>query len=249
MNMWLDERRDPGKSTQAAARLLRDLYHEFGDWYLAMAAYNAGPGRVRSAIRQTKSKDFWVLADSPYLPVETKNYVPKVLAALMLSSNPSSHGFNVVGDPLDVLPTNLISLDQPAAIQEIAQKLGIPERLLRHWNPELVNAITPPMRRGNPYRLKVPEKYVTQWKEVSETLSYVTVKDVLIHRIKKGDTLASIASRYRIDVKNIISFNPDLSIKSRRLKIGTDVAIPTTSIEVKHKSSDSKHILKTTKAG
>jgi membrane-bound lytic murein transglycosylase D len=225
MNRWIDERRDPGKSTLAAARLLSDLYQEFGDWYLAMAAYNAGSGRVRSAIRKAKSSDFWVLADSPYLPVETKNYVPKVLAALMLSSHPSRHGFQVVGDPLDVLPASQVEVAKPAAIKEIADRFGIHERLLRHWNPELVNAITPPVNGGRVYKLRVAPHLVETWTDVSQKLAYLEVKDVLMHKIRKGDTLASIASRYRINIKNIMSVNPGLS--SNRLKIGAEVAVPT----------------------
>ncbi|MCX6118607.1 MAG: transglycosylase SLT domain-containing protein, partial [Proteobacteria bacterium] len=198
MNMWVDERRDPAKSTQAAARLLRDLYQEFGDWYLAMAAYNAGPGRIRSAIRRTGSRDFWVLADSAYLPAETKNYVPKVLAALMLANNPQGHGFDVIGDPLDVLPTHQIEIRQPVAVSQISEKLQIPERLLRHWNPEIVNAITPPGKRGSPYLLRIKAELNDQWNRIEDSLAYLEIKDVFSHKIRKGDTLASIAARYRI---------------------------------------------------
>ncbi len=225
MNMWLDERRDPAKSTLAAARLLGDLYNEFGDWYLAMAAYNAGPGRVRSAIRKTGTSDFWSLADSPYLPVETKNYVPKVLAALTLASNPKGHGFEIVADPFDILPTTQVSVNQPASLQEIAQKLDISELLLRRWNPELVNSITPPSREGKPYALRVAPHMTEKWPDIAQNLEYLDVKDVLMHRIRRGETIRSIASRYKVDVKKIISMNPGLS--PSRLKVGTQVAVPT----------------------
>jgi len=229
MNMFIDERRDPAKSTLAAARHLRDLYEEFGDWYLAMAAYNAGPGRVRKAIRMTQSNDFWKLADSAYLPVETKNYVPKVLAALQLASNPSGHGFAVTADPLDSLPASTVFVKAPSQLAEIASKLNIPEKLLRHWNPELVNAITPPIKSGsNGYRLRLSANLVDKWSEIEPSLEILEVKDVLVHKIRRGETIAAIAARYRVDSKRILALNPGL--RASRLKIGAELAVPTTAI-------------------
>lgn len=236
MNLFIDERRDPAKSTLAAARHLRDLYEEFGDWYLAMAAYNAGPGRVRKAIRMTRSNDFWKLADSAYLPVETKNYVPKVLAALQLASNPSGHGFAVTADPLDALPTVVVSVKSPSQLSEIASKLKISEKLLRHWNPELINAITPPIRQGREgYPLRLSAALASQWQEIEPTLEAIEVKDVLVHRIRRGDTIAAIASKYRVDSKRILALNP--SIRASRLKIGTEVAVPMTTFVPKSDST------------
>ena len=236
MNLWMDERRDPAKSTLAAARHLRDLYEEFGDWYLAMAAYNAGPGRVRNAMRMTGSNDFWKLADSAYLPVETKNYVPKVLAALQLASNPSGHGFEVIADPLDAMPVSIVSVKGPSEISELSAKLGIPEKLLRHWNPELVNAITPPVRDvSKAYPLRVASDLVPKFNEIEPTLQFVEVKDVLVHRIRPGETLRAIAARYRVDSKRILSLNPGL--RATRLKVGTEVAVPTSMIIQKGRST------------
>jgi membrane-bound lytic murein transglycosylase D len=244
MNMWIDERRDPAKSTLAAAHLLRDLYEDFGDWYLAMAAYNAGAGRVRKAIRMTGTSDFWKLADSAYLPVETKNYVPQVLAALQLSSNPKGHGFDVVADPLDGIPVQAVPVKNPAHISEISSKLGIPEKLLRHWNPELINSIVPPQRRGGgPYQLRLTAELATKWNDVEKTLETVEVTDVLLHRIRRGETLGAIAARYRVDSKRILSINPGL--RASRLKIGTEVAVPTTSIIQKGRSTKKRAPLPT----
>lgn len=229
MNMWLDERRDPAKSTLAAARHLRDLYEEFGDWYLAMAAYNAGPGRVRSAIRMTGTSDFWKLADSAYLPVETKNYVPKVLAALQLASNPAGHGFTVTADPLDAMPVNIVSVKGAAELSSIAIKLGVPERLIRHWNPELINAITPPPKRGETgYPLRLSGPLAEKWNDIEPGIQLVEVKDVLLHRVRAGETLGAIASRYRVDTRSILSLNPGLH--ATRLKVGREVAVPTTAV-------------------
>ena len=239
MNTWMDERRDPAKSTLAAARHLRDLYEEFGDWYLAMAAYNAGPGRVRAAIRMTGSNDFWKLADSAYLPVETKNYVPQVLAALQLSSNPTGHGFDVIADPMDVMPVTTVTVKAPSQISEISAKLGIPEKLLRHWNPELVNAITPPVNKKFPgYTMRLTASLADKWSTIEQDLASVEVKDVLIHRIRAGETLSSIAARYRVDSKRIMSLNPGR--RSSRLKVGTEVAVPTSMIIQKARSTKKK---------
>ncbi|MCX6125812.1 MAG: LysM peptidoglycan-binding domain-containing protein, partial [Proteobacteria bacterium] len=236
------ERRDPAKSTLAAAKLLSALYQEFGDWYLAMAAYNSGSGRVRSAIRRTGSSNFWDLADSPNLPVETKNYVPKVLAALMLASNPSAHGFEVIADPMDVLPVTQVPLAKPASIQEIAQSFHINEQLLRHWNPELVNAITPPLRGGAPYMLRIAPHLTEMWDDVSMNLTYLDIKDVLMHKIRKGETLGSIASRYNINIKKLLNVNPGL--RSGRLKVGSEVAVPTAYMTPKQRSSMTKRTQK-----
>ena len=235
MNLFIDERRDPAKSTLAAARHLRDLYQEFGDWYLAMAAYNAGPGRVRKAIRMTRTNDFWKLADSAYLPVETKNYVPKVLAALQLASNPSGHGFAVTADPLDVLPTTIVPVKVPSQLSEISLKLNIPEKLLRHWNPELINAITPPVRSNSDgYPLRLSATLISAWKSIEPSLEAIEVKDILVHRVRRGDTIGAIAARYKVDSKRILALNP--TIRASRLKIGTEVAVPTTTIETKSRS-------------
>jgi membrane-bound lytic murein transglycosylase D len=248
MNMWIDERRDPAKSTMAAARHLRDLYEEFGDWYLAMAAYNAGPGRVRSAIRMTGTNDFWKLADSAYLPVETKNYVPKVLAALQLSANPAGHGFEVTADPLDVMPVTTVVVKNPADIREIAAKLGTPEKLIRHWNPELINAIVPP-KNGNSagYPLRLSAELTNKWAEVEPQLSTIEVKDVLVHRVRPGETIYQIATRYRVDPKRILSINPGL--RASRIRTGTEVAVPVSMIMQKNRSSKKQARLQSSARG
>jgi membrane-bound lytic murein transglycosylase D len=235
MNLFIDERRDPAKSTLAAARHLRDLYEEFGDWYLAMAAYNAGPGRVRKAMRMTRSNDFWKLADSAYLPVETKNYVPKVLAALQLASNPAGHGFAVTADPLDVLPTTAVLVRSPSRLAEISNKLNIPEKLLRHWNPELINAVTPPLRQDtrDGYPLRLSASLAQKWKSIEPSLEALEVQDVLVHRIRRGDTIAAIAAKYRVPSNRILALNP--KIRAARLRIGAELAVPMTTFVPKSK--------------
>jgi membrane-bound lytic murein transglycosylase D len=237
MDFWVDERRDPVKSTKAATRLLKDLYLQFGDWYLAMAAYNAGPGKVRSAIRRSGSRDFWTIAKTPYLRKETKDYVPKMLAALTLAADPEIHGFvSVKANPKYEFPQHLVPLHNPILIGELSQELKISEQLLRQWNPELIRDITPPRSRQNsdPYLLRLPETHAQHLPEVMSRLSLVEVNDVKLHRIRSGDTLSALARKYKVSTQSILKFNPKLS--PRRLTIGREVAIPVPSIETRRKT-------------
>lgn len=227
IDYWMDERRDPHKATVAAARLLKDLYGEFGDWYLAMAAYNAGPGRIRKAIRTSGGKDFWTLADAGVIANETRHYVPKILAALILASNPKASGFDVKPNPMDIVPTTTVHVQSPARLEEIADRLHIPVKTLQAWNPELTQNITPP-RGGKGYHLRLPESLAEKFPEISPTLTALQVRDIHLHRVRAGETLAQIARKYRVAVKAILNMNPSLSAK--RLKVGKEIAVPVPSV-------------------
>ena len=115
-NMWVDDRQDPEKSTRAAARHLKDLYNQFGDWYLAMAAYNSGPGTVQAAVKRTGYADFWELYRRNVLPKETRNYVPIILAVTIMAKNPSQYGLDevVMEKPADYDTTTINLSGRPA---------------------------------------------------------------------------------------------------------------------------------------
>ncbi|HET9239567.1 MAG TPA: transglycosylase SLT domain-containing protein [Oligoflexus sp.] len=230
INYWVDERRDPLKSTIAAARYLKDLHKQLRDWYLAVAAYNAGPGKVMRAMQATQSRDYWTLSKSPYLLPETKNYVPKLLAALIIASHPENYGFDVAQDIRNTTPMTTITLDHPYSLTEIAEKLEIPARALQRWNPEIMRGITPPPRRLQPvaYQLRLPKPLADQFATIQSDLQQLTVQDVQMHRIQKGETLDNIAKRYRISVKDLIQMNPDL--QPQRLKPGRTIAVPVPAI-------------------
>jgi membrane-bound lytic murein transglycosylase D len=230
INYWVDERRDPVKSTIAAARYLKDLHKQLRDWYLAVAAYNAGPGKVMRAMQGTKSRDYWTLSKSPYLLPETKNYVPKLLAALIIASHPENYGFDVAQDIRNTTPMTTITLEHPYSLAEIAEKLQIPGRMLQRWNPEIMRGITPPPRhqRPVPYQLRLPKPLAEQFAAIQPDLQQLTVQDVQMHRIQKGETLDNIARRYRISVKDLINMNPDL--QPQRLKPGRTIAVPVPAI-------------------
>lgn len=231
INHWVDERRDPIKSTMAASRYLKDLYEQFHDWYLAIAAYNAGPGKIRRAVRLSQSRDYWALAQTPYLSQETKEYVPKMLAAIIIASNPQAHGFSVVRNEEDATPKNTVDVKQPARLSEVASRLGLPSAVLKRWNPELVRDIIPPPSRAKnnrPYPLRLPEQLVDKFKEIEDSLTKLEIKDVLMHKVTHGETISSLARKYRVEIKQILSVNPDL--KPSRLKIGREIAIPIPAI-------------------
>jgi membrane-bound lytic murein transglycosylase D len=139
---WIDERSDPEKSTRAAARHLKDLYGEFGDWYLAMAAYNAGPARVQRALDRTGADNFWTLADKRALPRETMNYVPTILALAIIGKNPTKYGFDF--EPESPLETERVPVDKATDLRVIAEAIGVPLEDLRNLNSHVLRWTTPP---------------------------------------------------------------------------------------------------------
>ena len=229
VNHWVDERLDPLKSTIAAANYLRDLYAELGDWYLAMAAYNAGPGKIRSAMRRAGSRDFWKIAETNHIPRETANYVPKVLAAILLASDTKSHGFDIQDIAVESPPNVEVLVKKPVQLDEIARKLQVTRRQVAAWNPELIRNITPPSRKG--YNLRLPPHLAEKWEIIHPQLAAVEVTDVQTHTIRKGETLSFLARRYRVSVRDIKAVNPDLS--AERLRPGKTLAIPIPGINTK----------------
>jgi membrane-bound lytic murein transglycosylase D len=226
VNYWIDERRDPVKATKAATAFLKDLYREFDDWYLAIAAYNAGPGKVRRAIRKTKSRDFWTISRSRYLKSETKHYVPKMLAALLIASNPERFGFHVVADVKHRTPTATVYVKRPTRLSDIATHLDIKLSLLRRWNPELLRGITPPGLYTDPegYALRLPKDYVEKYATIEPKLEKLKISDVKIYKIKPGDTLSTIASKHKIPLRKLLNLNP--KIHPKKLRPGKAIAIP-----------------------
>src|SRR6185369_2765685 len=139
---WIDERSDPETSTRAAARHLKDLYEEFGDWYLAMAAYNSGPVRVQRALEKTGADNFWTLAEKRALPKETINYVPNILALTIIGKNPSKYGFSIASAA--ALETERVSVDKATDLRVIAEAIDVPVEQLRDLNTHVLRWTTPP---------------------------------------------------------------------------------------------------------
>src|SRR5438552_9321621 len=138
---WVDDRQDPEKPTRAAARHLKDLYNQFGDWYLAMAAYNSGPGTVQSAVKRTGYADFWELYRRNVLPKETRNYVPIIVAVTIMAKNPAQYGLdNIV--PEQPVPYDTVKIDYPVDIRLVAQCVDVSPATLQDLNPSLLRLMT-----------------------------------------------------------------------------------------------------------
>lgn len=227
---WVDERRDPVKSTLAAARYLKDLHKQFGDWFLALAAYNAGPSRVFRAMSHAKSRNYWVISKTSMLRPETRNYVPKLLAALIIASHPENFGFQVSADPRNQTPASSISLTQSYRLEEIAEKLGVSLADLKRWNPELQQGITPPISpRRVSYALRLPKSLQTAFASREGEMERMIVEDVLMHKIRRGETIARIARQYNVSVQKILHTNP--SLRPQKLRPGESIAVPVPAIK------------------
>src|SRR5947209_17142546 len=192
-NWWLDERQDPAKATRAAARHLKDLYTQFGDWYLAMAAYNCGPGNVQAAVRRTGYADFWQLYKRDVLPRETKNYVPIIVAMTIMAKNPAQYGLENIY-PERPAEVDTVSIDYPVDLRLVSEIIDVPAETLQELNPSLLRMTTP---KDGTFDLQLPagrkDKYLA-------TIAAIPAdKRVLwrYHKVESGETLARIAKKYQ----------------------------------------------------
>jgi len=220
IDWWVDERADPEKSARASVAYLKDLYAEFGDWYLALAAYNAGEGRVRRAIRRTGSQDFWKISRGRSLRRETRNYVPAILAAILISKEPEKYG--ITFEPAEELRYDSIEVQGAADLRVLARCAGTDFETLKSLNPALRRFQTPPDGR---MEVRVPvgsgEAALAALAEIpaGERVLYIR------HHIRKGETLSVIARRYRVSVGAIQRANR----LGRRtmIRAGKTLVIPT----------------------
>lgn len=230
IDYWVDERKDPVKSTIAAIRYLKDLYIRFEDWYLAMAAYNAGEGKIAKAIRLAKTKDFWQLCKTRYIKTETKNYVPKILAALTIASDPKKFGFEFTINPNDKMPTTTIQINRPISLTELASKLGLSYNILKQWNPHILRDITPPLKKNAYYNLRLSPLYVKKFEDIKHLLSTINISDVMIYTVKKNDTVYNIAKKFKVRIADILKHNPNLNPRYLAIKSKIVIPIPTINI-------------------
>ncbi|MFQ5915094.1 MAG: lytic transglycosylase domain-containing protein [Nitrospinota bacterium] len=189
VDRWIDERRDPVKSTRAAALFFKDLLKTFRDWHLAKAGYNAGKARIRRGLSRLKRKDFWTLARTRYIARETRNYVPKILAATIIGKNPKAFGFTSLKyDP--PIRYEEVPISKPTELRKIASVAGASLQELRKLNPELLRTKTPPNYPG--YRIKVPPRAA---KKVAWALGPKV--SLLQRHATRGDGLEKVAGASR----------------------------------------------------
>jgi membrane-bound lytic murein transglycosylase D len=200
---WEDDRQDPEKSTRAAAHHLKDLYNQFGDWYLAMAAYNSGPGTVQQAVRRTGYADFWELYNRNVLPKETRNYVPIILAMTIMAKNPAQYGLqNIVRD--QPIPYDSVTIGYPVDLRLVAECVNAPVTTLQDLNPSLLRWSTP---KDGTFALHLPKgtenQYETAISEIPENMRVWW----RLHKVEPGETLSSIARTYRVTPQAIEKAN------------------------------------------
>lgn len=237
---WVDERHDPELATRAAARHLRRLYSKFDSWYLAAAGYNGGEGRIRRAIKKVKSEDFWVMAEHRRaLKRETRNYVPKFLAALLIAKEPEAYGFTDLNYK-DPIAYDKIIIERPTDINVIAKAAETTVSEIKRLNPALLRWFTPPGDGG--YEIRIPQGSTELFKvnlariAPSERVRFHT------HKVRPGESLYSIARRYKTSIKPIVYLN---NIKKKRLiRAGSTLVVP-----VRERKRSARNSVRAARAG
>jgi membrane-bound lytic murein transglycosylase D len=219
---YIDERADAEKSTRAAAKYLKSLHKMFdGDWHLALASYNGGPGRVQRAMNRSGRKDFWRLsASSRFLPRETRDYVPLILAAMIIARNPAQYGMNIT--PWEEQEFETVQVAKAVDIRRVAEWVDIPVQAIQELNPELRRWTTPV--RATDYELKVPMGTADMVRERLSEADPTELAALNRHTVKKGETLSSIAKRLKVSRSDLAEANY-LSLRSK-VRPGQQLIIP-----------------------
>ena len=222
---YIDERRDPEKATRAACAYLTDLYGEFDNWYLALAAYNVGEGRIRRATRLHQTLDFWQLHS---LPRETRNYMPYFLAATILAKDPEKYGFYKKEKKEKALSYDVVSIEKSADLTVLARSAETSFKTLQALNPELRQSATP----KDSYELKIPEgsktTFLKNYNALPENERFAPQS--ITHKVRNGESLWTIAKKYRVSQHDIAAVN---KIRNRSMiRIGQKLTIPVPGVNL-----------------
>ncbi|MHB8764242.1 MAG: lytic transglycosylase domain-containing protein, partial [Deferrisomatales bacterium] len=222
VDWWVDERLDPEAATRAAARHLKELYAQFGDWDLSLAAYNAGPGGVGRALSRNDADGFWTLLDAGALRAETSRYVPKFYAALTVARDPAAHGFDL-GVAAEALPRfDRIRVDSPVDLATVARLAGVENRAVAELNPALLRNCTPPGEASYPLRLPAGTGQA-----VAVGLASIPPAERLAfrrHRVRPGESLATLSQRYGAPPGALAQLNGLAA--TGRLRAGAELVVP-----------------------
>ena len=218
-NWWIDERQDPEKSTRAAARHLKDLYKEFGDWYLAMAAYNSGPLTVMQAVQRTGYADFWELYRRNVLPAETRNYVPIIIAVAIMAKNPAQYGLDQIV-PDKPIPSDTVTINYPVDLRLVAECVDTSVTTLQELNPSLLRMTTP--REGG-FDLHLPAGTTEKFQAAIAAIPRDKRVWWRYHTVTESESLASVARSYHTTSRSIAEAN---SLDGKQLEAGTKLIIP-----------------------
>jgi membrane-bound lytic murein transglycosylase D len=259
ISSFVDERFDPIKSTEAAARYLSELYSIYGDWHVALAAYNCGPGNVNKAIRRSGGKqNYWEIYK--YLPKETRGYIPTFIAATYVMNYAKDHNITAILPSFNLI-TDTVKLNSYFHFEQIASVLKIPIEELRQLNPQYKNDVIP-AKNDKPYVLNLPQEKISSFiDEQSQIYAYnrdkyfpnnvlvlpsenspllaMNGKKKILYTVKKGDNTASIAKKNHVTITNLIKWN---NIHHNRIKVGQELAIYVTD----KKTNSSKELLTST---
>ena len=234
VDWWVDERRDPVRSTSAAVRFIRELRDQFGSLYLAAAAYNGGPGRISrglvkyaSAVEGSSRDDaFFLLADKDYLKNETREYVPQLIAAALIGKEPARYGMELHAQPAFAYDSAKVPASTPLAA--VAKAAGASNSAIVELNPHLLRGMTPP-RESTIVRLPIGAG--SGFTEAFAALPHEALVATRIVESKKGDTAERLASTHGISARSVKAFNPKLrTLKSGRLALGQAVLLPSPSV-------------------
>ncbi|MCS6988511.1 MAG: transglycosylase SLT domain-containing protein [Chloroherpetonaceae bacterium] len=217
-NQWFDERRNLEKSTRASMRFLKNLYEAYGDWHLALAAYNGGPGKVNRAIKQAKSKDFWKVRK--FFRRETREYVPRFIAATIIAMNPERFGFEPIRYK-DPIPIAKFPVPQGVSLETIARYSRIALDTLIMLNPELIKGVTPPAYDN--YPLVVP---IDRLDAIEIGLIHIPDEErrhFIAYKARGGESVKALAKKHGVEAKSLYAFN---GLKSWTLQKGAVLMIP-----------------------
>ncbi len=229
-NSYVDERFDPEKSTRAYARYMKFLYDQLGDWYLAMAAYDWGAGNVQRAVQKTGYGDFWELYKRNVLPRETANYVPQILAAIIIANNPTQYGFDDITLDPPIL-TDTVSVNYSIDIRLVSDLVGAPVDELQALNPSLLRTVTPP---DTSFDLHLPAGTATLFNERIALVPEDKRDSWRYHPVASGDTIASVARAYHVESSALAAANqlqPDDSLANVQALV---VPVPLSMVPSSH---------------